>query len=76
MLKLECKFLYLCYFINVNPIMDSQASGSSTTPTLSLSSKIKAEFAYVFKIELPSGLPCRRNVEHCIELVPRANPVT
>ena len=56
--------------------MDSQASGSSTTPTLSLSSKIKAEFADVFKIELPTRLPPCKNMEHRIELVPGANPVT
>ena len=56
--------------------MDSQASGSSTTLALSLSSKIKAEFAYVFKNELPTEVPPCRNVEHRIKLVPRANPIT
>ena len=76
MLKLDCKFLYLYYLVNVKPSMDSQASGSSTTPALNLSSKIKAAFFDVFKTELPTGLPPHRNVEHRIELVPGANPVT
>ena len=76
MLKLDCKFLYLCYLVNLKPSMDSQASGSSTTPALNISSKIKAEFSGVFKTELPTGLPPHRNVEHRIELVPGANPVT
>ena len=49
--------------------------GSSTTPALSLSNKIKAEFEDVFKSELPIGSPPRRNVEHRIELIPGANPV-
>ena len=75
MLKLECKFLYLCYLVNVDPVMDSQASGSSTTPALSLSSKIKVEFIDVFKTKLPTRLPPCKNVEHHIELVPGANPV-
>ena len=77
MLKLlDYKFLYLCYSINVRPSMDTQASGSSTTPALNLSSKIKAAFFDVFTTKLPTGLPPCRNVEHRIELVPGANPVT
>ena len=78
MLKLDCKYIYFCYIVNiskVDPRMDSTVGGSSTTPALSLSNKIKAEFEDVFKSELPIGLPPRRNVEHRIELIPGANPV-
>lgn len=77
MLKLECKYLYLCLIVKVDLIMDPIASGSSTSQALNLSNKIKAKFEDVFKTKLPIGLlPPRRNVEHCIEFVPRANPVT
>ena len=55
--------------------MDATIGGSSTTPALDLSNKIKAEFADVFKTELPIGLPPCRNVEHRIELFLGANPV-
>ena len=60
MLKLDCKYIYFCYIVNiskVDPRMDSTVGGSSTTPALSLSNKIKAEFEDVFKSELPIGLP-------------------
>ena len=73
MLKLECKYIYLCYILNVTR-MDLTYGGSSSIPSLTLSSKIQAEFADVFRIELPIGLPPCRNVEHRIELIPRARP--
>ena len=77
-LKLECKYIYLCYILYVtkeNPRMDSTDGGSSSIPSLTLSSKIQAEFADVFRTELPIGLPPCRNVEHRIELIPGANPI-
>ena len=55
--------------------MDSTDGGSSSIPSLNLSSKIQAEFADVFRTELPIGLPPCRNVEHRIELILGANPV-
>ena len=76
MLKLECKYLYLCYIVKVNQSMDSTVDGSSTSQALNLSSKIKAEFTDVFKFALSTGLPPRRNVEHRIEIIPGANRVT
>ena len=74
MLKLECKYIYLCYILNVTR-MDLTDGGSSSIPSLNLSSKIQAEFADVFRTELPIGLPPCRNVEHRIELIPGANPI-
>ena len=48
---------------------------SSSIPSLTLSSKIQAGFADDLRTELPIGLPPCRNVEHRIELIPKANPV-
>ena len=70
MLKLECKYIYLCYILNVTR-MDLTDGGSSSIPSLNLSSRIQAEFADVFRTELPIGLPPCKNVEHRIELIPR-----
>ena len=77
-LKLECKYIDLCYILNVtkeNPRMGLTDGGSSSIPSLTLSSKIQFEFADVFRTELPIGLPPCRNVEHRIELIPRAIPI-
>ena len=78
MLKLERKYVCFCYILNVtkeNPMMDLTNNGSSSIPSLALSSKIQAEFADVFKADLPIGLPPCTNVEHRIELVPEADPM-
>ena len=78
MLKLECMYIYSCYiliFTKENPRMDSIDGGSYSILSLNLSSKIQAEFADVFRIELSIGLPPCKNVEHRIELILRANPI-
>ena len=44
MLKLDYKYIYFCYIVNiskVDPRMDSTVGGSPTTQALSLSNKIK-----------------------------------
>ena len=79
LLKIECKYLYLCYVLNVSSVnarMDLTVDGTSTTLAISLIRKIEANFfADIFRIELPIGLPPHRNEEHWIDLIIGANLV-
>ncbi|MCO5550081.1 hypothetical protein L7F22_003560 [Adiantum nelumboides] len=74
-LKIDCKYLYLCYVLDCVYKGDTDNGGSSTSIHTDLSNRIRSQFSDVFKSELALGLSPRKNVEHRIELIPGANPV-
>ena len=74
-LKIDFKYLYLCYVLDCVYKGDTDKGESSTSIHIDLSNWIRTQFSNIFKFELPLGLPPCGNVEHRIELTLGANPI-